>query len=132
MPPPMRAATKSAKTNGITDRPSSRKCGRQPQIRYVPTTSQTKRLSDPAQEDHGKPSARAACTASSAVCASQPIRTPHVASREKRGDAYATAASPYATSAGQKKISTIVLPQSLDDLRDLTLQALELRGDDQH
>ena len=90
----MRAATKSAKTSGITDNPSSRKFGRQPQIRYVPTTSQTKRLSEPAHDAQGKPSAPAACTARSAVCASQPIRTPQMPRRENRGEAYASTASP--------------------------------------
>ena len=44
----------------------------QPHIRYAPTTSQTKRLSAPAQVPHGKPSARKACTTSSPVWASQP------------------------------------------------------------
>ena len=38
----------------------------QPQIRYAPTTSQTKRLSAPAHVPHGKPSAEAACPTSSA------------------------------------------------------------------
>src|SRR5213076_1223224 len=114
------------------DSPSRRKRGRQPQIRYVPTTSQMKRLSEPAHDDHGKPSARAAWTASSAVCANHPRRTPHVPSRAKRGDAYATIASPYATSAGQNSASTTVVPQPFEDLCDLALKALELRRDDQH
>src|SRR5262249_6054548 len=132
MPPPRRAATKSAKTSGITVSPSRRKFGRQPQIRYAPTTSQTKRLGEPAHDDQGKPSARAACTTSSAVWASQPMRTPQMASRLNRGDAYATTASPYAKSAGQKRASAILLPKPFEDLRHLALQALQLRGDDQH
>jgi hypothetical protein len=84
---------------GATTRPSSRKRARQPQIRYAVTTSQTKRLSEPAHVDHGKPSARVACAISRVVWSSQPMRIPHVASRPGRPGArvswkYATAASP--------------------------------------
>src|SRR5439155_388667 len=78
---PARETTSSTAASGITARPSSRYGFRQPQIRYAPTTSQTKRLSEPAQVPHGKPSSRAACTPSRAVCASQPRRTPQVAAR---------------------------------------------------
>ena len=72
--------------------------GWQPQIRYAPTTNQTKRLSEPAQVDQGKPSARAACAPSKAVWTSQPTRTPQVASRPaspgwRTSFRYATAAS---------------------------------------
>ncbi len=81
VPPPTRAVTSSATASGITTSPSSRYGARQPQMRYAETTSQTKRLSDAAHVPHGKPSSLAACATSSAVCASQPSRTPHVASQ---------------------------------------------------
>ena len=81
VPPATCASANSTAATGITARPSSRKRTWQPQIRYAPITSQTNRLSDPAQLAHGKPSARAAWTARSAVWTSQPMRTPHVASR---------------------------------------------------
>ena len=79
VPPPARATTSSAAASGITARPSSRYGLRTP--RYTVTTSQTKRLSDPAHVPHGNPFSRVACTASSAVCASQPSRTPQIAAR---------------------------------------------------
>src|SRR5437764_1239548 len=99
----------------MTASPSSRNRAWQPQIRYAPTTSQMKRLSEPAQSPHGKPSARAACTTSSAVWTSQPIRTPQVASRPERpglraSPTYATAASPYASRAGQNRSPAIDPP----------------------
>ena len=81
IPPAAYETARSSAASGITTSPSSRNRGLQPQIRYAPTTSQTKRLSDPAHVSHGKPSARAACAISSAVCTSQPTRTPHVATR---------------------------------------------------
>src|ERR671927_538646 len=97
-------------------------------------TSQTNRLSEPAQLDHGKPSARAACTARSAVCTSHPIRTPQVASRpaspgRRASPKYATAASPYASSAGQKR-SSATRAHPLDELAQRGLEACELRPDD--
>src|SRR5438270_3290672 len=116
-------------------------------IRYAPTTSQTKRFSEPAHVDHGNPSARAACTASRAVCTSQPIRTPHVASRPARpgwraSPKYASAASPYARSAGQNSspaqrhrllLRLLHTPgaRELRQLGHLALESHELRRDDQ-
>src|SRR5262249_19393249 len=133
-------------TSGSTASPRSRKRGWQPQIRYAVTTSQTKRLSDPAQVDHGKPSARVACTTRSAVCASQPIRTPQVASRpgnpgRRAPPRSATAASPYASSAGQNRSSAnrdgLPLrlrfpspPCEFGQLGELPLEPRELRRDD--
>src|SRR5438045_1166198 len=122
----------------MTASPSSRNRAWQPQIRYAPTTSQMKRLSEPAQSPHGKPSARAACTTSSAVWTSQPIRTPQVASRPERpglraSPTYATAASPYASRAGQNRSSAIdPPPRQLDELAELAFEPLHLRRDDQH
>src|SRR6185295_9669060 len=86
--------------------------GVQPQIRYAPTTSQTKRLRATAQVPHGKPLLSSAWTTSSAVCASQPMRTPHIASRPdspgpRSSPAYANAASLYAINAGQTRSSAI-------------------------
>src|SRR5919205_1635173 len=108
-------------------------------------TSQTNRLSEPAQLDHGKPSARAACTARSAVCTSHPIRTPQVASRpaspgRRASPKYATAASPYASSAGQKRSSangdhfpvTVTALRQLDELGELAFEPLQLQRNDQH
>src|ERR687883_580404 len=85
--------------------------------------------------DHANPSARAACATSSSVCASQPIRTPQIASREATNGrrsipTYATAASLYASSAGQTRKSATTLPSQLDELTDLALEACELRRDD--
>src|SRR5215212_10780391 len=115
-------------------------------MRYAPTTSQTNRFSEPAQVDHGKPSARAACSASNAVCTSHPTRTPHVARRPARpgcraSPKYATAASLYASNAGQKSSSAncdrlpldvALLHGELGQLRELPLQALQLQRDDEH
>src|SRR4051812_44166569 len=103
----------------MTVSPTRRYRGRQPQKRYALTTSHTKRFSEPAHVSHGKPSLRAAWTMSSAVCSSQPTRTPQVAQRVYRGEEYANAASPYPISAGQKSSSSIVegpLPGELDEV----------------
>src|SRR3954453_12670422 len=146
VPPPARASPNNTTASGSTARPSSRYRGRQPQIRYAPTTSQTKRLSEAAHVDHGNPSARAACTASSAVGRSQPMRTPHVAKRPARpgrraSPKYATAASPYASSAGQNKSSAnchrlplglvAVAQRELRELREFALEPLQLQSDDE-
>src|SRR6266576_4298208 len=147
VPPPTRARMKRTTASGSTARPSRRYRGWQPQIRYAPTTSQTNRFSEPPQVDHGKPSARAACTPSNAVCTSQPLRTPHVAAQPARpgcraSPKYARAASPYASSAGQNRNSAnrdrlplglFLLPQrELRQLGELPLEPLELQGDDEH
>src|SRR5580765_2230046 len=105
-------------------------------MRYAVTTSQTKRFSEPAHVDQGNPFARDACAMSSAVCASQPMRTPHVASRPGRPGArasrkYANAASPYASSAGQKSSSATGL-HPLDELRKRALEPRDLRRQDHH
>src|SRR3954452_12419566 len=135
VPPPIRATTNSTAAIGATTRPSSRKRARQPQIRYAVTTNQTKRFSDPAHVDHGKPSARAAWAISSAVCSSQPTRMPHVASRPGVPGArvsrkYAKAASPYANNTGQKR-SSATRPRPLHQLGDGPLEPRQLRRDDQ-
>src|SRR3954470_21765681 len=114
----------------MTASPSNRYRGRQPQIRYTPTTSQTKRLSDPAQLAHGKPSSRVAWNASSAVWINQPMRTPQVAARpaapgRRASPKYANAASPYASSTGQNSSSATTL-----DLVDLATEARELGSHD--
>src|SRR5919204_1043493 len=149
VPPPACASASSTAASGRTARPSKRYRGWQPQIRYAPTTSQTKRLSEPAHVVHGNPSARAACTASSAVCTSQPMRTPHVANRPARPGLlaslkYASAASPYASNAGQNKSSAnrnrlpclalarLTRARQLGQLRNFTLEPRQLRRDDQH
>src|SRR6478672_1340635 len=105
-------------------------------MRYAVTTSQTKRLSEPAHVDHGNPFARAAWATSSAVCASQPIRTPHVASRPGNPGAraspkYANTASPYASNAGQKSSSATSL-HPLDELGQRALEPRDLRRHDHH
>src|SRR5690348_4810883 len=121
----------------MTTSPSSRNRGLQPQIRYAPTTSQTKRLSDPAHVSHGKPSARAACVTSSADCTSHPMRTPQVASLPiepgcRASPTYANAASPYARNAGQKRSSaTLLLPREARQIRELLLEPRDLERDDQ-
>src|SRR5581483_204117 len=100
------------------------------------TTSQTNRFSDPAHVAQGNPSARAAWTTSSAVCSSQPTLTPQVARRpaapgRRASPAYASAASPYATSAGQKRSSTTgTPPRKLGQLTDLPLQPGQLQRHD--
>src|SRR5262249_38272916 len=62
-------------------------------------------------------------------------RTPHVAARVCRGDEYASAASPYPRSAGQKSASTMLgrpLAEPLHDLGHVPLEALHLHRDDEH
>src|SRR4029453_3059508 len=81
VPPEAYETASRTAARGITVNPRSRKRGLQPQIRYAPTTSQTKRFREPAHVPHGKPSAREAWTTRSAVWASHPILTPHVARR---------------------------------------------------
>src|SRR5256886_8755314 len=142
VPPPAHDAMSSAAAGGMTSAPRRRKRTLQPHIRYAPTTSQTKRLSAPAQVPHGKPSARKACTTSSPVWASQPSRTPQMASLPRSSGvpsppAYASAASPYATSAGQTRSSAIVRRPSRasaarqrGELRGLAVEAHELGADD--
>src|SRR5919202_157800 len=106
------------------------------------SASNTKRLSEPAQLDHGNPSARAAWNASSAVWTSQPIRTPQIPSRpplpgRRASPKYATAASPYASSAGQNSSSAnrgrlpllhavAPPPRQLRQLRQLALEPADL------
>src|SRR5438477_456438 len=117
-------------------------------MRYAPTTSHTRRLSEPAHVDHGNPSDRTACTASNAVWTSQPMRTPQIANCPARpgrriSPKYATAASPYATKTGQNNSSANRdrLPlrlwrasraRELFQLCHLALEPRELQRDDQH
>src|SRR6185295_6217853 len=77
-----------------------------------------------------------------AVCASQPSRTPQIASRPPSigvctPPAYASAASLYASRAGQTRNSAMVgsaldggIACEGDQLGGLTLEAYELRGDE--